>query len=114
MGGDVKAADEAGEPNNPSGVNFPRVVALEGIHDGIDGGFDGAGVTENTVGDSVVKGGDDRRGGLEIHVCDPERQDVAASVFLPFLGIGAQASRDGIEIEVHGKGRWVLNHALGS
>ena len=59
LGGDVEAADEAGEPDDPGGINFPRVVALEGVDDGIDGGFNGAGVTENTVSDAVVESRDD-------------------------------------------------------
>jgi len=113
LSGDVEAADEAGEPDDPSGVNFPGVVALEGVDDGIDGGFHGASVTKNAVSDAVVEGGDDRGGGLEIHVGDPERQDVAAGVFLPFLGISAETVGDGVEVEVHVKGRGPQNHGLG-
>jgi len=42
-----------------------------------------------------------RRSHGEIHIGDPEGQDVAAGIFLPFLGVGAPALDRAVEVKGH-------------
>ena len=105
LSGDVEGDDETGEPDDPGAFDFPTVVALHGGHDGVDGGLYGPRVAEEAVVDALVKGGEDGGGALEIHIGDPHGQNIAAGVFLPFLGVAVGARDGGIEVEGHAKNR---------
>ena len=59
-------------------------------------------ITEDAVGGAGLDRLDDRGRGLEIHVGDPARDDVAVMVLVPLGAVRAGALRAAVEIESHG------------
>ena len=98
-GGEVEAADHAGEPNDPIVFDIPTVVQSEVLSNGIEGRRDGTSVAEHAVINALMEGFEDGGRRLEVHVGDPHRQDVATCIFLPFLGVGFLTGRRSGEVE---------------
>jgi hypothetical protein len=85
------------------------VVAVE-IDHGVDGGLGVLGVTVNALAGAADQGFGDRGGGAEVHVRDPEGQDIALfRIQAPFEAVAASAVERLVEErnrEDHVSDRW--------
>ena len=100
--GDIERGDETGEPDDLLGGGGHPVAGLEVFEDDFDGGARRYGVTEDAVGGPLLQGGDDLRGGHEIHVRDPHGKHVASGVALPLERTGSAAVGAVGEVVSHG------------
>ena len=100
--GDIERGDETGEPDDLLGGGGHPVAGLQVFEDGFDGGARRYGVTEDAVGGPLLQGGDDFRGGHEIHVRDPHGKHVASRVALPLERTGSPAVGTVGEVVSHG------------
>lgn len=89
---------EAGQEVEPMGFGAVAMLAIQVVEDGFDRGFVRDRVAVDAVVEALLQGGDDFGRGREVHVGDPQGQDVAAFIFVPFKGAVASAIGTGVEI----------------
>ncbi len=104
--GDIEAAHQAGQPDDPLGLDAPGEAALEIVDHGIDLARRGMVVAKYALLDPLPQGFLHRGRSGEIHVGDPQRYDTvrlpAIGVLGPFHRVGADCFRRVVEIEFHG------------
>ena len=98
---DVESAHQSGQPYQPVRVDRPAVVAFQRFDDRPRQRHRRAAIAEDAVIHPRVQRIDDARGGREIHVGDPHRQDVAAGILAPLDAVAAVSIGRMVEVEIH-------------
>ena len=88
---EVQSGHDAGERQDPVVFDVPAVLVVAVFFDGIEEALAAVAVAEDAVFEALLQGFEDGGGGEEFGVGYPHRQDVAAAVFVPFVGIALGA-----------------------
>ena len=88
---EVQSGHDAGERLYPVVFDVPAVLVVAVFFDGIEEALAAVAVAEDAVLKSLLQCVQDGGGGEEFGVGYPHRQDVAAAVFVPFVGIALGA-----------------------
>jgi hypothetical protein len=100
----VEGDDGAGPPDDGVGVDGEVVAGVEVFEEGVAGGIGGEGVAEAAIAGALEDGVEDLGRGGEVHIGDPEGDDVLAGVFAGFGGVWVWG-RSLVEVVGHGEYR---------
>ena len=93
----VNRRPQTGRKNNPIGIDPPTITARKPAANGFEQRLVRLGVAENAVRRALSRRLQNRRRDREIHIGDPQRQNVAPAITPPFDAVAAVARGRRIE-----------------